>query len=551
LKNDSSKIKLQRLTLMLKWGTWEFPLWLRSMSFSVRGFKLPFGLVLLSFLGMLSWSLFYNLEGVDMNVWDESLFAMRAYQLYENGTFLQNFNQFEGLYDHPSTKLPFVTLLQAASFHLFGPSVWALRLPIGLLAIICILVMIRILFRLGIGSKWGLLMGLLMVSSPTFLGEHMLRTGDHDSPLAFFLILSGLYFYEYTNTERRTSIWGLCFWFLAALLTKNILAGVVVPAWVLFALISGKIPTLLKDQRLYAAALGFLGVYAAVLAGFEMAYPGFFDRMWNYELMGRYTEVIEGHTGPWYYYIDLLFKDDTLFMWLAIMAAFGAVLGYGKRMGWSSLKFQKWGVGGRVFIFVFLVGAVYLAVVSQSQTKLPWYHAPLFPMMAVLAVLGLRAILGFMGVWDNGVLGIVGLGLLGLWFVTGVKVHSRTTLFGTKGYLSMFSELNQSDLLLPHTYIVEDDFGSDTYFYVKSFAENAKNKKVNSQGNVDLGDKQFHFTRDIDSLKVGSAVMIKKPWILQRIDAQFETENILKLEDVQYRKIIAKKRAERFPLRSQ
>ena len=551
MKNDSSKIKLQRLTLMLKWGTWEFPLWLRSMSFSFRGFKLPFGLVLLSFLGMLSWSLFYDLEGIDMNVWDESLFAMRAYQLYENGTFLQNFNQFEGLYDHPSTKLPFVTLLQAASFHLFGPSVWALRLPIGLLAIICILVMIRILFRLGIGSKWGLLMGLLMVSTPTFLGEHMLRTGDHDAPLAFFLILSGLYFYEYISTERRTSIWGLCFWFLAALLTKNILAGVVVPAWVLFALISGKIPTLLKDQRLYAAALGVLGVYAAVLAGYEMAYPGFFDRMWNYELMGRYTEVIEGHTGPWYYYIDLLFKDDTLFLWLAIMAAFCAVLGYGIRMGWSSLKFQKWGVGGRVFIFVFLVGAVYLAVVSQSQTKLPWYHAPLFPMMAVLAVLGLRAILGFMGVWDNGVLGIVGLGLLGLWFVTGVKVHSRTTLFGTKGYLSMFSELNQSDLLLPHTYIVEDDFGSDTYFYVKSFAENAKNKKVNSQDNVDLGDKQFHFTRDIDSLKVGSAVMIKKPWILQRIDAQFETENILKLEDVQYRKIIAKKRAERFPLRSQ
>ena len=200
-------MKLQWPTLMLNWGTWEFPLWLRSMSFSVRGFKLPFGLVLLSFLGMLSWSLFYYLEVVDMNVWDESLFALRAYQLYENGTFLQNFNQFEGLYDHPSTKLPFVTLLQAASFYLWGPSVWALRQPVGLLAIICILVMTRILFRLGIGSKWGLLMGLLMVSTPTFLGEHMLRTGDHDAPLAFFLILSGLYFYEYTNTERRTSIW--------------------------------------------------------------------------------------------------------------------------------------------------------------------------------------------------------------------------------------------------------------------------------------------------------------------------------------------------------
>lgn len=521
------------------------------MSVSVGAFKLPFGLVLLSFLGMLSWSLFYDLEGVDMNVWDESLFAVRAYQLYENGAFLQNFNQFEGLYDHLSTKLPFVTLLQAASFHLWGPSVWALRLPVGLLAIICILVMIRILFRLGIGSKWGLLMGLLMVSTTTFLGEHMLRTGDHDAPLAFFLILSVLYFYEYTNTERRTSIWGLCFWFLAALLTKNILAGIVVPAWILFALISGKVQSLIKDRRVYAAALGVLGLYAAVLAGFEMAYPGFFNRMWNYELMGRYTEVIEGHTGPWYYYIDLLFKEDTIFTLVTILIAFGAVLGYGKRMGWSALKFQKLGVGGRLFIFVSLVGAVYLAVVSQSQTKLPWYHAPLFPMMSVLAVLGLRAILGFMGVWGNGVLGIVGLALLGWWFTTGEEVHSRTTLFGTKGYLSLFTELNQSNLLLPHTYIVEDDFGSDTYFYVKSFAEIAKNKKLNSQENVDLGNKQFHFIRDIDSLQVGSAVMIKKPWILQRIDAQFETENILKLEDVHYRKIVAKKRFERFPLRKQ
>ena len=220
-------------------------------------------------------------------------------------------------------------------------------------------------------------------------------------------------------------------------------------------------------------------------------------------------------------------------------------------MGWNSLKFQKLGVGGRLFIFVFLVGAVYLAVVSQSQTKLPWYHAPLFPMMSVLAVLGLRAILGFLGVWGNGVLGFVGLGMLVLWFTTWVKAHNRTTLFGTKVYLSLFTELNQRDLLMPQTYIVEDDFGSDTYFYVKSFAEIAKNKKLNSPDNVDLGNKQFYFTRDIDSLQVGSAVIIKKPWILQRIDAQFETENILKLEDLQYRKIIAKKRAERFPLRKQ
>jgi 4-amino-4-deoxy-L-arabinose transferase-like glycosyltransferase len=550
LKKDSSKNR-QRRYATVNPNNWEFPLWLRSLSVSVAGFKLPFGLVLFTFLGMLSWSLFYDLEGVDMNVWDESLFAMRAYQLYENGAFLQNFNQFDGLYDHPSTKLPFVTLVQAASFYLFGPSVWALRLPVGFIAIVSILLMTRILFRLGIGSKWGLLMGLLIVSSSNFLGEHMLRTGDHDAPLAFFLILSGLYFFEYITTERKASIWGLCFWFLAALLTKNILAGVVVPAWLLFAVISGKVRFLITDRRLYAAALGVLGIYAAVLAGFEMAYPGFFNRMWNYELMGRYTEVIEGHTGPWYYYVDLLFKEDFMFLWVTVTAAFLAVLGYVIRMGWRRFQLQNLGVGGSLFFFVFLVGAVYLAVISHSQTKLPWYHAPLFPMMGVWAVLGLRSIWGFGGfrVWRFGGFGvvrflgfgIVGLGLLGLWFSTGVKAHSRTTIFGTKGYVSLFSVLNKKDLLMPHTFIVEDDFGSDTYFYVKSFAENANNKESYTRKDIDSGSKQFHFTRDIDSLKVGAAVLIKKPWILQRIDAQFETENILKLEDVQYRKIKARR----------
>lgn len=525
MKNDSSKT-IWWLPSSAGFGKCSnYPLWLRNMAVSFGGFTVPFGVVFLSFLGMLSWSLFYDLDGVDMNVWDESLFALRAYRLYENGSFLQNFNQFTGLYDHPSTKLPLVTVVQAFSFKIFGPCVWSLRLPIGFIAIVCSLLITRILFRLGIGSKWGLLTGILMTCSLSFLGEHMLRTGDHDAPLAYFLLLAGLYFFEYVKMERVRSLWGLGFWFLAALLTKNILAGMVVPAWILFAIMSGKGVLLIKDIRLYRLGALVLSLFGLVLFGFEWAYPGFLDRMWNYELLGRYTRIIEGHTGAWYYYINLLVENDSIYFWVTVIS--GLLLLTSRYIYKSTVQRINTDLGLDLGVFLFLMVLVYGTVISLSKTKLPWYHAPLFPLFSVLAVLGVRsALVVFRSHYWRPVikLGLI-CGLMVFWYTAGVKAHSRSTIFGTEGFLNLFDKLKERDLLLPHTYIMEDDFGSDTYFYSKSFAENAS-------------DAQFIFVREVDSLRVGSAIMGVKPWILSRVEEKFETQSILKSGEAQYRKII-------------
>ena len=478
---------------------------------------------------MLSWSLFCDLDRVDMNVWDESLFAIRAYQLYENGSFLQNFNQFAGLYDHPSTKLPLVTLIQVGSFYLWGPTVWALRFPIGIIALVGILLSARILFRMGIDSKFGLLMGLFLMGSSRFLGEHMLRTGDHDAPLAFFLLLSGLYFFEYVVLDRKASIWGLGFWFLCALLTKNILAGVVVPSWIFVAFFWGNKRSILSDVRLYAMAAGVLGVFGAILGGFEWANPGFFNRMWNYELMGRYSEVIEGHMGPWYYYIALMFKEDLGFVALVILSLLSGLAGK-----------QRIAIKVKLALFIAVMALVYLVVISYSKTKLPWYDAPIFPMLALLSALGICGFyeLRLRGSWVSGFIasmkwGLVLVGLV-LWFATGVKVHAYNSMFGSQGYLTLFARLNELNRLEPRSFIVEDDFGSDTYFYVKSFEKRAC-------------PAQFYFTRDIDSLKVGDAVMVVKPWILSRIQKEYVTEALLVLENAQYIKVI--RRRDGFPPR--
>lgn len=514
----------------MKNGSYKIPAWIQSFECRAGRFRIPYWAVLAVFLGMLSWSLFYDLNRVDMNVWDESLFAIRAYQLHENGSFLQNFNQFAGLYDHPSTKLPLVTIIQVGSFYLWGPTVWALRFPIGIIALVGTLLSARILFRMGIGSKVGLLMGLFLVGSSRFLGEHMLRTGDHDAPLAFFLLLSGLYFFEYIILERKASIWGLGFWFLCALLTKNILAGVVVPAWIFFAFFWGNRRSLFSDIRLYLMAFGVLGVFAITLGGFEWAYPGFFNRMWNYELMGRYTEVIEGHTGPWYYYIALMFQEDLGFAVLVLVAS---ALGFsGAR--WNTLT-------GKLAGFIAVMVLVYGVVISYSKTKLPWYDAPTFPMLALIAALGVSGFFrgGVKGSRMSGLEGSMkwGLVLLGLvlWFTNGTKVQARNTMLGSQGYLTLFAHLNEQNRLEPVNIIVEDDFGSDTYFYVKSFERQAHSAR-------------FFFTRDIVSLNMGDAVMVVKPWILSRVQAEYETETLVVLENAYYIKI--KRRRDRLPPRA-
>jgi hypothetical protein len=307
------------------------------------------------------------------------------------------------------------------------------------------------------------------------------------------------------------------------------LAGVVVPSWIFFAFFWGNKRSIFTDIRLYAMAAGVLGLFAATLGGFEWAYPGFFNRMWNYELMGRYTEVIEGHTGPWTYYIALMFKEDLAFMCLAVLTLLLGLAGK-----------QQIAIKGRLAGFIAVMALVYLAVISYSKTKLPWYDAPIFPMLALLSALGIGGFyeLRLKGSWGSGFRGSMkwGLVLLGLvlWFTNGLKVQARNSMFGSQGYLTLFARLNELNRLEPRNFIVEDDFGSDTYFYVKSFEKRAY-------------PTRFYFTRDIDSLKVGDAVMVVKPWILSRIQKEYVTEALLVLENAQYIKV--KRRRDGFPPR--
>src|SRR5690606_16747810 len=139
------------------------------------------------------------------------------------------------------------------------------------------------------------------------------------------------------------------------------------PGILLYTILSGKLMELLVDRRIYYSLFAIIAAYAGTVGYLEMQYPGFIDRMWNYELMGRYSETIEGHSGGVFFYVDKLFNEH--FKPMAFLAL-PALL-------WIWIKGSDKSRSLALYLVCSIVG--YLAIISFSGTKTTWYHAPVFP----------------------------------------------------------------------------------------------------------------------------------------------------------------------------
>ncbi|HXC61677.1 MAG TPA: hypothetical protein VNV63_03300, partial [Nitrospiria bacterium] len=99
--------------------------------------------------------------------------------------------------------------------------------------------------------------------------------------------------------------------------------------------------------------------------------------------IGRYTGVISGHSGPWFYYLIVLLIG--FFPWISFLPA--AILSQvPKRV--AALRSVQNGEGGPVSgqlgFFLLVWFAVVFLFFSFAQTKLPNYVGPLFPAASIL-----------------------------------------------------------------------------------------------------------------------------------------------------------------------
>jgi 4-amino-4-deoxy-L-arabinose transferase-like glycosyltransferase len=203
----------------------------------------------------------------------------------------------------------------------------------------------------------------------------MTRTGDHDVPLAMFgiLLLFSVYRYFQSDCQDKKYLLLLTLLLIAASLTKGIAGLFFGPAIVLFALYKRQLLNLLRDRYTWFAVLAYVVVILGYYLARNASCPDFIYRVWAFEVGGHYGETRDGHDHPWFWYMKQWY-DFKFQYWLPFLP-----------LGIGLLFHPRFRAQRDIHVLLLLAFGTYLAVVSSSQTKLSWYDASLYPIMAIWA----------------------------------------------------------------------------------------------------------------------------------------------------------------------
>ncbi len=318
--------------------------------------------------------------------------------------------------------------LQIMATHIVGNGELAARLPSALAALIT-LVATWFLGRTWLGRSGGLMAATVLATSPLFIASA--RFANPDSLLTA-LVTATVACHALANRGGGGS------WMIPAALFSGLAmlgkgpVGLALPGAIVVA-------HLAWEQRLYTLWNRWLGagiaLWLAVAApwylwvGAETKYAwlrGFFFE----HNVGRFTSPMEGHGGPFWYYLPVLLAG--LFPWTFFLLPAGNLLVRGAASARPDLT--------RLFICWFVIP---VGLFSISSTKLPNYVLPCYPAAALLLAGGLIA-------WARGEIkisnkwmasGFVGVALTGLTVIAGFLIAGGT--LGPIGKFKPFPGIEQ------------------------------------------------------------------------------------------------------------
>ncbi|WP_081768219.1 ArnT family glycosyltransferase [Hymenobacter swuensis] len=319
--------------------------------------------------------LFWQLSSFPVQQWDESRTALDALGMLVHHDWLVA--RYLGEPDLWNCKPPLWLWTLAGSIHLFGPTELGLRLPAALAALATVGLTYYAAARWLRSPVAGLLAGLVLLTSPGYVCFHVARTADFDAFLTLWTTAGTLSWLAYLRTGRTRWAWATGVGFTLAILTKGIAGAMFGPGLVLALALTGSWVRLRRPAPWLAAGLVLL-VTASWYLVREAAAPGYLEAVWQFEVGGPAAHELEGNNAPFEWYLSLL-ANTKFALWL-LPALLGMSLGW-----WQPKGSTAWWLG-RVLTAV--VGS-FLLVISLAQTKLSWYDAPAFPLMAVLAASGL------------------------------------------------------------------------------------------------------------------------------------------------------------------
>ncbi|MCB0737193.1 MAG: glycosyltransferase family 39 protein [Bacteroidetes bacterium] len=354
---------------------------LADMQQIIQILRKPETAVWVLFLAAAYFLIFLHLDHHPLYVWDEGLFANRAYFWAEHGKYFTNWLEVDNCdLNHPNTKPPLMSIVQALSFKMFGYNRLALRIPIAITGLLTCLAIILLAKKALKNVYAGFVMAIMLLTASAYNDIHILKSGDHDTAVAFFLFASTACFFIWLHLSKKL-VWMLGFFAFTAfaILTKSIAGVLMIPGIGLYLLLSGHLVKVLSNRHTYWG----LGLMLLLIAGFygimEINQKGFLALVFEHEIK-RFGSVVDSHDHPWYYYIKHMAAKSTFWF---VFLTFGIVGGFISRQELAK----------KLVLFFGTSGLVYLIMISAASTKLHWYAAPLYPIMALIAGFGFYFIL--------------------------------------------------------------------------------------------------------------------------------------------------------------
>ncbi|MBN3948624.1 MAG: glycosyltransferase family 39 protein [Nostoc sp. NMS7] len=373
---------------------------------------------------VVAWVAFgWNLGNTGLVDETEPLFAEASRQMLVTGDWITPFFDGDTRFDKPAL----IYWCQAIAYAIIGVNEWAVRLPSAIAAfgLICLAFytvhwylakqdeleqVSRPTRRYLTSSIAAALMALnveTIIWARTGVSDMLLTGCMASALLCFFLGYAGKEASGgaggtelITNTSLREAAptatlstspqspfpnkWYLAFYVLiaGAILTKGpvgiVLPGLIVGAFLLYV---GKFREVLREMRLFMGILIIIGLsvpwYALVIWRNGWNYINSF---FGYHNLERFTEVVNGHSAPWYFYFIVVLLGFTPYS--VYLPASIIRLKFWQRSHWRSLeRFQQFG------LFAWFWFASIFSFFTIAVTKLPSYVLPLMPAAAILVAL--------------------------------------------------------------------------------------------------------------------------------------------------------------------
>ena len=318
---------------------------------------------------------FLTLDGRHLLRSDEGRYAEIAREMLASGDWITTRYNGVKYFEKP----PFQIWMTALAFKTFGIGEWQARLWTATCGAAGLLMTAQAARR-WFGRRVGVLTGLTLLAAPAWNLAGHFSSLDMAVSGALAVVLACVLIAQHpaatTQARRR---WMLVAWAAAgvAALTKGLI-GIALPGLVLvvYSVVARDV-SLWRSLHILPGTFVFLAIVEPWFVLVSQRNPEFIRFFFIHEHFERYLSTVHLRTGPWWYFIPLLFAGFA--PWLMLVRQMAKVVSEEpRRQSFRPvLLLAVW--ASTIFVFF-----------SLSSSKLPGYIVPVFPALAVLAALALE-----------------------------------------------------------------------------------------------------------------------------------------------------------------